>query len=78
MAAAAAVAEALATGGRWLLDAALAEVAARVAGADRCAPWPADERLVAAPPRILPAVATAPASGADNRRVAATLGVPLP
>jgi crotonobetainyl-CoA:carnitine CoA-transferase CaiB-like acyl-CoA transferase len=76
--AAAGVGAALATGGRWLLDVSMAGVAAHVAGADRGVRWFPDERLRAAAPCAPNGRGTAPALGADNQRIAAELGVPLP
>src|SRR6185312_6430262 len=66
---AAAVAEALGAGGHWLLDAALAPMAATVAG-----PLLDVSRLEAAAPRARPIARPAPAPGADTRAVLAELG----
>ncbi len=78
LAAAAGVGAALDAGGRWLLDVAMAGVAAHVAGSDRGVRWFPDERLSAAAPGAPRVPGTAPALGADNQRIAAELGVPLP
>jgi crotonobetainyl-CoA:carnitine CoA-transferase CaiB-like acyl-CoA transferase len=66
--AAAAAAEALAAGGRWLLDVAMAPVAAAVAG-----PLLEVAGLEAAPPRARPPLRPAPALGADTARAWAAL-----
>lgn len=68
--AAAAVLDALAVGGRWLLDVAMAGVAAHLAGPT----LPADG-VAPAPPRARPAPGRAPELGADTERVLAELGV---
>ena len=65
--AAAAALDALADGGRWLLDVAMAGVAATLAG-----PTLATDGLVAAAPRGRPMVAARPL-GADTAAVLATL-----
>ncbi len=62
--AAAAVLEALGAGGRWLIDAAMAPMAAAVAG-----PLVDVTGLAAAPPRAREAVRPAPALGADTAAV---------
>ncbi len=76
--AAAGVVQALAVGGRWLLDVSMAGVAAWVAGADSGAPWLPDERLITVPPCAPPNPGVAPALGSDNDGVAAELGLSLP
>lgn len=60
--AAAACLEAVATGGSWLIDIALAGVAAHLAGPTLSVP----ASVIVAPPRARPAVHPAPALGADN------------
>jgi CoA-transferase family III len=76
--AAAACLDALAVGGRWLLDVAMAGVAASLAGptlgpdADRPVDGPADE---VAPPRARAATAPGPALGAHTAEVLNGLGV---
>ncbi len=77
LAAAAGVVAALDAGGRWLLDASMAGVAAHVVGADRGAPWRPDGRLHAASPSAPSPTGVAPALGADNARLAAELGLVL-
>jgi crotonobetainyl-CoA:carnitine CoA-transferase CaiB-like acyl-CoA transferase len=77
VAAAAAAVECLAHGGRWMVDAPLARVAAHVAGDDRDRPWePADPRCAAAPVAAQ-ARGRAPALGEHNETVAAQLGIEL-
>jgi hypothetical protein len=66
--AAAAVLEALAAGGRWLIDAAMAPMAAAVAG-----PLLDVAGLVAQPPRGRPAMGSAPTLGADTAAVLGAL-----
>jgi hypothetical protein len=66
---AAAVAEALAAGGHWLLSAALAPMAATAAG-----PLLDVSGLDVAPPRARPVSRPAPAWGSDTRAVLAELG----
>jgi hypothetical protein len=66
--AAAAVLDALAEGGRWLLDVSMAEVARHLAGPTVPHSLPAD---AIAPPRTRVAVRPAPAFGADNAAVLA-------
>jgi CoA-transferase family III len=67
--AAAAVAEALATGGRWMIDAAMAPLAASVAGE------PLDVRgLEARAPRARPVARRAPTMGRDTTGVLAAIG----
>jgi CoA-transferase family III len=66
--AAAAVLEALAAGGRWHIDAAMAPMAAAVAG-----PLLDVAGLVAQPPRARPPVASAPELGADTAAVLGAL-----
>ena len=68
--AAVAVLEALARGGRWLLDVSLSGVAAGLAGPT----LPADASA-AQPPRARPAVGAAPRLGADTDAVLTELGV---
>jgi hypothetical protein len=68
--AAAAVAEALAAGGRWMIDAAMAPLAASVAGE------PLDVRgLDARAPRARPVARSAPAMGADTLGVMEAMGL---
>ncbi len=66
---AAAVLEALRVGGRWLIDAAMAPMAAAVAG-----PLIDVTGLAAAPPRARESGRPAPALGADTAAVLAQLG----
>ena len=68
--AAAAVLEALGAGGRWLIDAAMAPMAAAVAG-----PLVDVTGLAASPPRAREAVRPAPALGADTAAVLGDLVV---
>jgi CoA-transferase family III len=63
--------QALQDGGRWLLDVAMAGVAASFAGPTLAAP----EELVPAPPSARRPLGTAPALGADNAEVMAELGL---
>jgi hypothetical protein len=77
VAAAVAATECLRTGGRWLLDAALARVAAHVAGTDRDRPWCPAATADAAMPHTETPRRSAPALGADNARVAAEFGIDL-
>jgi crotonobetainyl-CoA:carnitine CoA-transferase CaiB-like acyl-CoA transferase len=78
IAAAAATMACLQDGGRWLLDAAMAGVAAHVAGADRAVIWePGDAFGVpapVAPPPVAPA-GHAPALGAHDAEIAAEFGI---
>lgn len=69
MAAAAAAVEALATGGRWLLDVSMAAVSAQHAGPT----LPVDTAVTAAPPRARPARGRAPRLGDHTDAVLATL-----
>ncbi len=71
LAAAGACLEALAGGGRWLLDVSMAGVGAALGGPT--VPVPAD--LAVAPPRARPAARPAPALGADTAEVLAELGL---
>jgi CoA-transferase family III len=75
VAAAVAVDAALAAGGRWLIDAALAGVAAFVAGPDRGVDWLPAGHLTATPPQPPPPARRAPALGADTTAVATDLGL---
>jgi crotonobetainyl-CoA:carnitine CoA-transferase CaiB-like acyl-CoA transferase len=63
--------QALQDGGRWLLDVAMAGVAASCAGPT----LPVPEKLEPAPPSARQPVATAPAFGADTAAVLAELGL---
>ena len=63
--------QALQDGGRWLLDVAMAGVAASFAGPTLAVP----EELVPAPPSARRPLGTAPALGADNAEVMAELGL---
>jgi crotonobetainyl-CoA:carnitine CoA-transferase CaiB-like acyl-CoA transferase len=79
VAAAAAAAESLVAGGRWILDVAMAGVAAHVAGTDAGRCWHADRQ-----PAPTVRLSTWPESqplrpvGADNAAVAAELGIAIP
>jgi hypothetical protein len=63
---------ALAEGGRWLLDVAMAPVAAALAGPTLAVP----DSVTVRAPRARPVLHRAPAMGADTVRVLAELGVP--
>jgi hypothetical protein len=63
--------EALAVGGRWLLDVSMAGVCAALAGPT----LPASPHLPVAPPRARPLTRPAPAFGADTGEVLAQLGL---
>jgi hypothetical protein len=63
--------QALQEGGRWLLDVAMAGVAASFAGPTLAVP----EELVPVPPSARRPLGTAPALGADNAEVMAELGL---
>jgi hypothetical protein len=65
--------DALATGGRWLLDVSMAAVCARLAGPTMAIPE--DLRRAVAEPKARPAAAAAPALGADTAEVLAELGL---
>ena len=78
VAAAAAAAECLDRGGRWMLDISMARVAAHVIGADRDEPWLAAPELFADQPRLHDAHGKGPVLGAHNAAVAADLGLHLP
>jgi crotonobetainyl-CoA:carnitine CoA-transferase CaiB-like acyl-CoA transferase len=69
LAAAAAVLDALAAGGRWLLDVALARVAAHLAGPT----VPVPEGVTPSPPRARPVPGPARPLGADTDAVLASL-----
>jgi hypothetical protein len=72
LAAAGAALDALAAGGRWLLDVAMAAVAAHVAGPDRSpSPWAEGHHGEAAPPRARPLAGTAASLGAHTAEVLA-------
>lgn len=71
LAAARACLDALASGGRWLLDVSMAGVCAAVAGPT----LPAPSDIAVAPPRARPSVAAAPELGADTAQVLAELGL---
>lgn len=75
IAAAAAVGDALAAGGRWHLEVSLASVAAGVAPTTR-RPWRALDPANAPLPVVPAASPTAPGSGADTAAVLARLGIP--
>lgn len=72
---AASVLDALAAGDRWLLDVALARVAADVAGPDAREPWPAVEPGAVARPLARARRGSAPGLGADTAAVLAELGI---
>ena len=74
LAAAGAVVTALEAGGTWVLDAALAQVAAAVAGPDAGLPWMPADPATAAPPRARRPTHPAPALGADTAAVVAEVG----
>ena len=63
--------EALASGGRWLLDVSMSAVSATLAGPTLHAP----RELAVAHPRARPVVASAPALGADTARTLSELGI---
>jgi hypothetical protein len=65
--------DALAAGGRWLLDVSMSAVSAGLAGPTLAAP----PGLAVAPPRSRPVRARAPALGADTAAVFAELGLAL-
>jgi hypothetical protein len=71
--AAAACLDALAAGGRWMLDVSMAAVCARLAGPTLAIPE--DLRRAVAEPKARPAPAAAPALGADTAEVLAALGL---
>lgn len=71
LAAARACLDALASGGRWLLDVSMAGVCAAVAGPT----LPAPSNIDVAPPRARPSAAAAPELGADTAQVLAELGL---
>jgi hypothetical protein len=73
--AATAVDRCLRAGGRWLLDVAMARVAAHVAGADRDARWEPGDEADALPPRAAPPIAPAPALGRDTAAIATEFGL---
>jgi crotonobetainyl-CoA:carnitine CoA-transferase CaiB-like acyl-CoA transferase len=75
VAAAAATLACLQEGGRWLLDAAMARVAAHVAGADRDAIWEAGDPCEARPPVATTPAGHAPALGAHNAAIATEFGI---
>jgi crotonobetainyl-CoA:carnitine CoA-transferase CaiB-like acyl-CoA transferase len=78
VAAAAAVEQCLQEGGRWIVDVAMARVAAHAIGADAGNRWEPVEGLTAGRPSISPAPRLARGMGADNVEVAAELGIDLP
>jgi crotonobetainyl-CoA:carnitine CoA-transferase CaiB-like acyl-CoA transferase len=65
--------DALAAGGRWLLDVSMAAVCARLAGPTMAIPE--DLRRTVAEPKARPAATAAPALGADTAEVLAELGL---
>jgi crotonobetainyl-CoA:carnitine CoA-transferase CaiB-like acyl-CoA transferase len=71
LAAARACVDALAAGGRWLLDVSMAGVCAALAGPT----LPAPGGLAVAPPRARPTTGSAPELGADTRQVLTELGL---
>ena len=78
MAAAAACLDALAVGGRWVLDVAMADVAASLAGPTLVADAPATDHAAGpdvAPPRARPVGAPGPALGEHTVEVLNGLGV---
>ncbi len=75
LAAAGAAHRALDRGGRWMIDVAMAGVAAAVVGADAGRTWDAVPSNDAAQPRAEPPRATAHALGADTDAVFAELGL---
>jgi crotonobetainyl-CoA:carnitine CoA-transferase CaiB-like acyl-CoA transferase len=72
--AAAACLDALADGGRWMLDVSMGAVSAALSGPSPAEPGPA----AVADPRARDAVAAAPALGADTADVVAELGLESP
>ncbi len=71
LAAAGACLDALASGGRWLLDVSMAGVCAALVGPTLGAPGD----LVVAPPRARPSAGSAPELGADTTQVLSELGL---
>jgi crotonobetainyl-CoA:carnitine CoA-transferase CaiB-like acyl-CoA transferase len=71
MTAAAACLEALAGGGRWLLDVSMAGVCAALAGPT----LPASRHIPVQPPQARPVMRPAPEFGADTAEVLAELGL---
>lgn len=77
VAAAATTLACLQEGGRWLLDAAMAGVAAHVAGADRDAIWEPGDPCAARPPITTTPTGHAPRLGAHNAAIAGEFGIAL-
>lgn len=71
LAAARACLDALASGGRWLLDVSMAGVCASLAGPTQ----PVSDTVTVEPPRARPATRPAPALGADTTQVVTELGL---